>query len=45
MAHDTEKKQPKPERKSIDWDYCPEHGKPFPKGSTCPRCDAEQRDP
>ena len=41
MAEEKDKKVP--EKKELDFDYCPKHGLRYPKGSTCPKCDEERR--
>jgi uncharacterized OB-fold protein len=33
----------KKEEKNLTFVTCPKHGKRYPKGSTCPKCDEENR--
>jgi hypothetical protein len=41
MTEDKDKKK-EPEKKELDFAYCPKHGR-YPKGSECPGCEAERR--
>ncbi len=43
MTEDKKKKKKERIDKELTFIRCPRHGESYPKGSSCPKCEAEKR--